>query len=272
MTRMLLLLASAASIAGAQDISERIPAGGIVEIRTRASITDDLRGRVHAVDSTGIQLAITRAGSTVVVPWDRVASIRWSAGRSRARGALDGAWLGALLGVANYVNGFPYGRVGVAAEDRKRRLAVTSTAILAGATAVGLAIGSHRWRQSPLPPSRGGDVSLRFAPDDDVRVQSTLGDVVGRHAIASDSLRIRLTTGPIAFAWRAVGDLQVRGGKRRALGVAYGTAIALAAGTFTESIADYSTRERVAQLFVGAVVGYRFLSPEGWISLPQPAR
>jgi hypothetical protein len=268
--RALAVLALAATAAPAQDVSQRVPVGSVIEIRTRASIQDRLRGQVRAIDSVGVRFAVTRAGSTVDVPWDRVASIRSSPGRSHARGAFDGAWLGAVLGVANYVNGYPYNRTGPDAEDRKRRLAIASGSILVASTVVGLAIGSHRWMQAPLPPARGGTVALQFAPDDDVRVQSTLGDIIGTKAIASDSLRITMSTGPATFAWRNVGDLQVHGGKRRALGVAYGVAIALAVGTFGESFADFTNRERIAHLVVGGVVGYRFLSPQGWISLPQP--
>ena len=270
--RVAAFLAVMASPAASQDISSRIPVGAEVDIRTRGSIQEYLRGRAHSVDSTRIRFSVTRAGSTIDLPWDRVSEVEWSRGRSRAYGLLDGVLLGALFGGANFVNAYPWGMTGSQAEERKRNLAVSSAVIFATASVIGLAVGSHRWKQVPLPPPRGGSVALQFAPDDYVKVESTRGDFIGRNAIAADSLRLTLPSGPVTFAWRHVGDLQVRGGKRRALGIVYGAGIALVVGAFAESFTDFTNMERVGHLAVGGALGFRFLSPEGWISLPQPSR
>ena len=262
----------AALPAFSQEVSARIPVGSEVEITTQAAIQDKLRGRVRGVDSVGVHLAMTRAGSMLLLPWDKARTVRWSPGRRHALGAFDGAWFGAVLGIMTYVNGYPFNQVGPDVARIKHRLLVSSATIFLGSTAIGAAIGSHRWRQVPLPPPRGGEVALRFAPTDEVLINSTTGFILGREVEAGDSLRLRTEGGPMSLPWRNVGDLQVRGGKRRGWGILYGAGTALILGTLAESFVDFSGKERFAHLAVGGAIGYRFLSPEGWISLPQPTR
>ena len=76
----------------------------------------------------------------------------------------------------------------------------------------------------------------------------------------------------MTLAWRTVGDYQIRGGKRRLPGVLFGLGGAVAALVIGDSFADFSNAELIAYAAAGGVLGYRYLSPEGWISLPQPRR
>jgi hypothetical protein len=270
--RLIVALAFLATPALAQDPVTRIPAGAYVELKTLGLIESRLEGRVQALDTAGIRLTFTRLGSTAYMPWPNVESLNWSPGRSRARGALDGALVGLFLGGSVYLQSQPWNAQTDQQKEDSRRIAVTAAGFLVATTAIGIAVGSHRWRGVPVPRGAGGDVALTFHPNDDVRIETTSGRFDGRNAVASDSLRFMTPSGSMALAWRNVGDVQVRGGKRRVLGVLFGLGGALAPLVIGESFADFSNAERISFVVAGGVLGYRYLSPEGWISLPQPRR
>jgi hypothetical protein len=270
--RLIGALAFLATPALAQDAASRIPVGAHVELTPLGLIESRLEGRMQALDTSGIRLTVTRLGSTAYMPWPNVESLHWSRGRSRARGALDGALVGLFLGGSLYLNSQPWNAQTDEQKKNSRRIAVTAAGFLAATTAIGAAVGSHRWRGVPIPRGAAGNVALTFHPDDDIRIETTSGRFLGQNAVASDSLRFTTTSGPMALAWRNVGDVQVRGGKRRVPGVLFGLGGAVAALVIGESFADFSNAELIAYAAAGGVLGYRYLSPEGWISLPQPRR
>jgi hypothetical protein len=274
MTRfvMLLLLGSSAA---AQD-STRLPIGSLSELRTRGLIQTTLRGRAMALDTSGIRLSITPAGSSIFLPWGKVTSLRWATEKSRARGTVEGAIAGLAIGAGLYINGYPWDPMDIWTRGEeaviRRRLAIFAGSVAIGATTLGLALGSRKWSQVPLSRSGDAPVSLSFHPEDEVRVESTLGRFEGFQASATDSLRIVSDQGPVTFPWRHVGDLQVRGGHRRARGILYGAAITFAASSVAESFTNLSTAGWISNVVIGGALGWKYLSPEGWTSLPQPTR
>jgi hypothetical protein len=267
---MSLALAPAVS---AQNMAARVPLSRLAEVKTIGLIQSTLRGRVVAVDSAGIGLSLTPRGTSVRLPWENVGLLQWTPERSHSRGALDGALIGLILGATLYLNSQPWNTVTEEQKNNSRRIAIISVGAVVASTAIGLTVGSHRWKGVSLPRTTGGDIELGFHPDDAVRVDALSGRVTGRSATAAgDSLRLVTMAGPVAYAWRNVGDVQVRGGNNRVLGVLFGVGSALAAQVMTEAFVEFSKSERVGQALVGGTLGYFYLSPEGWRSLPQPRR
>ena len=256
----------------AQDIASRIPLGATVELTTLGLIESRLEGRMRAIDSSGIRFTVTRLGSAAYIPWANVQLLRWTPARSHRRGALDGAFTGLVIGGSLYLNSQPWTARTAAEKESSRRIAVAAAGVVVAMTAIGAAVGSRNWRGVPLPPGDGGSVELVFHPDDEVRVESTLGRFVGRRAVASDSLRFISSSVPMSLAWRNVGDLQIRGASKRWWGALYGFAGTLAAQMLAEAFVDISQGERFSQLLAGGTVGYFFLAPKDWQSLPQPTR
>ena len=266
-----LLLVTLAAPALAQDLSPRIPPRSLVELRTRREIVSMVRGRLNAVDSNSITLEVSEAGSLVTMPWSSIQSISWTRGRSRARGLRDGALIGLLLGATLFFNSYPWDTPD-SPEKTDQITAIRTVAIGVGVavTAIGAAVGSTSWNGAPVPSSSNRAIALAFDPRDQIRVESVLGRTFGRNAVAGDSLRLTTTSGPVTFAWRNVGDVQVRAGKNRVRGILSGAGVALASSVLAESFTNLSTAAYVSNAVVGGVAGWRFLSPTAWISLPQP--
>lgn len=271
-----LLLLAAGDPALAQDMAARVPLERVAELKTLGLIQSTLRGRVTAVDSGTIRLSLTRQGSSVQLPWNNVASLHWATERSHSRGALEGFINGALLGAGLFINGYPYDpfNIWTRQEERAmvRRLTQFAVGMTVGATAIGLAAGTRKWTQVPMPPTSGRAIVLDLHAQDEVRVESTSGRIVGRHAVAGDSLWLVTSEGPMTLPWRNVGDLQIRGGYNRARGVLYGSGIAFLATSVSQSFLRFTTAGWISNVVLGGVVGWRYLSPEGWVSLPQPHR
>ena len=268
------LLIFAATVS-AQDVSERIPVGSRVELRTHGLIVETLRGNAARVDTNGIQLAVTRAGTSVFLPWANVTSIDWGTARSRARGARDGALIGLLLGASLFLNSYPWTvapGAEAAADTLKRKLATVSANVFLGSTLIGFATGSRKWRSVPITRSNVSAVHLAFHPNDAIRVESTLGRFVGRSAVAGDSLRLVTHAGPVTLAWRNVGDVQALAGRNRFLGILYGVAIGYGIASVSDAFIRVPSSAYLTNVAFGGLVGYRALSPMGWTSLPQPTR
>ena len=267
-----LVLLAASNAAWAQDITSRVPPDAAVELTTLGLIESRLAGRLRTIDSSGIRFTVTRLGSAAFIPWTNVQSLRWTPARSHRRGALDGALTGLLIGGSLYLNSQPWTARTVAEKESSRRIAVGAAGVFLAMTAIGAAVGSHHWQGVPLPRGDSGSVELVFHPEDEVRVESTLGRFVGRRALASDSLRFVSSSGPMTFAWRTVGDLQIRGTSRRWWGALYGFGGTLALHMLAEAFVDISEGERFTQLLAGGAFGYFLLAPRHWQSLPQPSR
>jgi hypothetical protein len=256
----------------AQDMSERIPIGSRVELRTRGMIVESLRGDATEVDTTGIELAVTRAGTTVFIPWTSVASLDWGTPKSRVRGVRDGAIIGFLLGAALFVNSYPWNAPDASADTIRGRLFAVSSTIAVGSTLIGFAAGSRKWRSAPITRSNVAPVALVFHPDDAVRIESTLGRFVGRSAVAGDSLRLVTSAGPVTLPWRNVGDVQALAGRNRLLGILYGAAIGYGVSSVSDAFIRVPTSAYLTNVALAGVLGFRELSPTGWTSLPQPHR
>lgn len=272
--KLLLSVATMAAVAApglAQDPASHIPLSSRIEARTHDMIVSSIRGTVSAVDSGAVTIAVTKSGSTVRLPWSRVSAVHWATRRSHTRGLLEGALIGIIVGASVYTSNYPFGAIESALTDRQIRSAARAGIVVAaGITAIGFAVGSSRWNGAPIPGTGSGDVRLTFAPNDQVRIESTLGRIAGHNAVAGDSLRLDAGSGPIVLPWRNVGDLQIRAGRNRVLGVLYGAAIAFAASGLAESFTDVSKEGFATNVAVGMAFGYRYLTPKGWTSLPIP--
>ena len=271
--RVMLLSAALAAPSFAQDLSARIPVGGEVEIRTRQLIVSSVKGRVASVDSNRIGVMITKAGTTVQLPWRHVDRLEWTHGKSRVRGLGQGALYGLLIGASVALSNYPFGWPDSDPEKdtQIRRVIQLGTIIAGGGTLLGVAIGARKWHGVPLPSSTGGTVALDLAVTDEIRVESTLGRLTGRNAVAGDSLRFIAGSGPVTLPWRGIGELEIRAGRNRFIGILLGAGLGFAASALAESFVDVSTSGFLTNLAVGGALGYRFLTPDGWKSLPLPS-
>ena len=269
--KTLLLAAFLGAPALAQDIATRIPPGSRVELRTRGQIVSAVHGKLVALDSSHVTVALRKTGTAVTLPWTNVENLRWTRGRSHARGLLEGALLGSILGAAVYFNGQATVANTPPTSDQIRELRKAGIAVALVLTGVGFAIGASSWNGAPIPRSSVGTIALAFGPNDEIRVESMRGRIVGRNAVAADSLRFVTRNEPIAIAWRNVGNLEVRAGRNRVTGVLFGIGVAYALTSIVDGFTDGGSRAYLPNVAVGAVAGYRYLSPTGWTSLPQPS-
>lgn len=265
------LLTLAATPALAQD-SSRVPRGSLVELRTRALLVESLRGHAAAVDTSGIRLAVTRLGSAVFVPWGNVMSLRWGTPKSRTRGMVEGALIGLVVSGSLFINGAQWGDQTAEAKRHRRELGIIALNIAAASTAIGFIAGARKWRSLPITRSNAAPVALEFHPTDAVRVESTIGRFVGHSAVAADSLRVITSAGPVTLAWPNVGELQARAGRNRLLGILYGVAIGYGVSSISDAFIAVPNSAWLTNVALGGVVGFRYLSPTGWTSLPQPNR
>lgn len=271
--RFILLVAALASPSFAQDLAARIPVGGEVMIRTQGLIVSSLRGRIAGLDDDHIRVAMTNAGSTVQVPWRHVDQLEWTRGKSHVRGLGMGALYGLLIGASVAVSNYPFGWSDSDPEkDRQvRRVVQLGTVLAVGSTLLGATTGARKWYGAPIPSSRGGEIALDLAPGDEIRIESTLGRLTGRNGFAGDSLRFTSASGPVTLPWRNVGELEVRAGRNRIVGILLGAGIGFAASGLAESFIDVSTSGFLTSVAVGGGLGYRFLTPDGWKALPLPS-
>jgi hypothetical protein len=266
------VLALVAAAARGQEpvLPPELDSGAIVRVMTRGTSQSRLEGRVIQHDSATLTFAMTKAGSAVTLPWSNVVTFDWRRGTDHARGARDGAVFGLLLGAL--ILGNKYGDVSRDyPDDEVRRDAIVLLgAFPAATTLIGFARGTHRWNRVPVPGPKGGTVRLEFRPEDEVRMLSTLGTVTGRNAVATaDSMRVTVSTGPVSFPWRRVGDLQMSFGRRRVLGTVVGAAGAFLVTTLGESFWDMTTSTRLGISAVGGAAGWR-VAPRRWVSIPMP--
>ena len=255
----------------AQD-STKVPRGSLVELRARNLLVESMRGRAVALDTNGVRLAVTRAGSTVFVPWENVSALRWATPRSRARGARDGALIGVLLGTMLFLNGYPWGAPAEIQDSIRTKRLIVSGTVAGASTLIGFVAGARKWSGLPITRSTRASVALDFKPQDVVRIESTLGRFVGHSVVSGDSLRMVTSQGPVTLAWRNVGDLQAHAGRNRLLGILYGAAVGYAVSSVSNGYMDVSNGAWAANIAAGGVLGFRYLSPTGWTSLPQPNR
>ena len=266
------LLALAAASLHAQDstFTVNLDSGETVRIFTRGVVQSKLVGRLKRHDSTTMTFSITKAGTDLTLPWTNVASLEWKKGTDHARGARDGAILGLLFGglyMSNKYGDFQrrYPR------DQVRRDAIALLGVLpVVTTAIGLALGVQRWNRVPLPSTGGGAVRIDFSPEDMVRVRSTLGDIVGRKAVATpDSLHFSTSVSATSLPWRRIGELQMHHGRRRWFGTALGAGGAFLLGALGEGFWDMGWESRLITTALGAKAGWDF-APHRWVSIPQP--
>lgn len=257
----------------AQDLSARIPVGGEVEIHTRQLIVSSLKGRVASVDSNRIGVMITKAGTTVQIPWRHVERLEWTTGKSRVRGLGEGALFGLLFGASVALSNYPFAWPDSDPEKdtQIRRVIQLGTAIAIGGTVIGAALGSRKWTGAPIPRSTAGSIALDLAAADELRVESTRGRISGRNGVAGDSLRFTTGAGSVTLPWRSVGELEVRAGRNRLVGVLLGAGMGFVASALASSFVDVSGAGHASNLLVGAMLGYRYLTPAGWKSLPLPS-
>lgn len=271
--KVVLFAALLAAPSFAQDLSTRIPIGGEVDVQTRGLIVSSLKGKVLSVDSNHVRVAITRAGSAVRLPWRHVERLQWTRGKSRLRGLGEGALFGVLFGASIALSNYPFGwsDLDPDKDTQIRRVVQLGTAIAVGGMLIGAAVGARKWYGAPIPRSTTGSIALDLAPLDEVRVESTLGRIEGRNAVAGESLRLTTATGAVTLPWRNVGGLEIRAGRNRFIGVLLGAGIGFAVSGLAESFIDVSTAGFLTNVAVGGALGYRYLTPDGWKPLPIPS-
>ena len=259
-----------------EGLRVRVHAPALMKSPAIGSITSGAPGFVGVVVGDG--------AARVDVPMSNVTRVDVSVGRSRARGALIGA---GVFGIAGLVAG---AAIGTASDDTNEGLVAFALGVSGLATGltlggIGGAIwGPERWTAAPMfPLSAPLSVSARarvtILEGATVRVTSSTLNRVKVKASASDSGGFHATYGDTSsrVEWIDVKRIDVRGGRNRQRGAAYG-AIAGALLTIIPGMIDSrptglsgseSATIFVSNTVIGGLVG-ALLAPRGWQPLPIP--
>jgi hypothetical protein len=286
--RLVALIATLAAghPAGAQDSSATIPGAGTrVRLESSSVVGIKVTGQLSEMNQGFVSVALVRDGSSIAVPWSRIASVNVSAGRDGSDGAVKGALLG--LGAAVVV----YQSLTSAEQGTAFKPAVQPPkllpAIIAGLLPVtggviGHMNGPERWRPVSWRPTQdtvmldGEMTRLMLTPGKRVSLRSGGRWIKGRvlHA-TDDSLTLGPSSARRAFAWADMSRLNMQAGRSRARGATLGITI-MGAVTIAEMFWKHPALEKRPEiigrnLVLGAGVG-ALIGRDAWSRIPLPVR
>lgn len=238
-------------------------------------------GSLVVMNSGFVSLALDDArpdAAQISIPWNRISTISFSAGRDTPRGVATGIVLGLSASV------IVYPALTRTADARMSRLgpALFSFGVLpASGALVGWFNGPERWRSVIWRPEQdtvmfeGERTRLRLAPSTRVRLR-TSGRWITANVLdtTDDSLVVRAAQ-RLAFAWDSVAQMSMRAGRSRVRGAAFGLSLTGAASIAAAISASPGKRPEVRttvrNLIAGTAIGAVIGSPE-WTRVPVPRR